>query len=88
MVKMRMLRTRDRAGPGSTRCVVFLGKTLSFTRPLSTQVYKMGRWTSTPCRGVEGVVEIPIVASRYVNRNMKLWWHGRPGQTFISSFVI
>ena len=49
------------SSPGRGHCVVFLGKTLYFTVPLSTQVYKwvpanlmLGvalRWTSTPSRG-------------------------------------
>ena len=58
------------SGPGWGHCVVFLGKTLTFTVPLSTQVYKwvpanlkLGvtlRWTSIPSRGG---VEILLVAS-------------------------
>ena len=49
------------SGPGGGHCVVFSGKTLHPTVPLSTQVYKwvpanlmLGvtlRWTSIPSRG-------------------------------------
>ena len=49
------------SSPGRGHCVVFLGKTLTLTVPLSTQVYKwvpanlmLGvtlRWTSIPSRG-------------------------------------
>ena len=55
------------SSPGQGHCVVFLGKTLTLTVPLSTQVYKwvpancggnlakLGgsdlRWTSIPSRG-------------------------------------
>ena len=49
------------SNPGRIHCVVFLGKTLSSTVPLSTQVCKLVpanlmlgvtlRWTSIPSRG-------------------------------------
>ena len=47
--------------PGQGHCLVFLGKTLTLTVPLSTEVYKLFlanlmlgvtlRWTSIPSRG-------------------------------------
>ena len=76
-----------RSSPGRGRCAVFLGKTLTLTVPLSTQVYKWVPeicWENlTNCGGVTcdglaprpGGVEILLAASSCRNRgkHRQLW---------------
>ena len=64
------------SSPGRGHCVVFLGKTLTLTVPLSTQVYKwvpanlmLGGNPAMDWHPIQGGVEILLVASCLGNQS-------------------